>query len=203
MRNAITLFGLLLFSSLQAGAQVFYLDANLPPVVQAFAGNDQTVNPGDSVQIGGNPAAADGYGNYYYLWTPDTGINNPTAPNPWAKPYETTVYRLTVYDGHHCVAEDEITVRVEASGIDVVPNPFSVNVYPNPTGDQVNIRIKGGGGQTSVMIIDALGRKISETISVEPEDTIITMDVRGWTRGIYYLAVRNGNHLYRQSIVIL
>lgn len=36
---------------------------------------------------------------YNYEWSPGTGLNNPTAPNPYANPSSTTIYTVTVSDG--------------------------------------------------------------------------------------------------------
>jgi hypothetical protein len=203
MKNSFFLLGLLFLVFGQAGAQVFFLNANLPPVLEAFAGNDQAINPGDSVRLGGNPSADNGYGAYTYLWSPQTGLNDPTASRPWARPSETTTYLLKVVDGHHCIAEDEVVVKVESSGVDAPIDWFSVTVFPNPAKDLIQIWIKGGGGRTQILVLNSLGQKINESITDEPAESQLSLDVNNWVRGLYYLIIHTNSHSYRQSIVIL
>jgi gliding motility-associated-like protein len=52
---------------------------NVAPTPDAFAGNDQMVCPGDTLQLGG--AAINGYA---YAWSPPTGLLSTTVSNPQA-----------------------------------------------------------------------------------------------------------------------
>ena len=58
---------------------------------------------GDSVQIFGE--ASGGSGNYSYLWTPATGLSDPTISHPIAFPEITTTYTLTVDDGVNQISD--------------------------------------------------------------------------------------------------
>lgn len=82
----------------------------MPPL--ADAGPDTTICPGDSVVIGGDPAAFEGAPPYSYLWSPTDGLDNPTASNPKASPTTTTAYTLTVTDANENTGSDEMTVTV-------------------------------------------------------------------------------------------
>jgi hypothetical protein len=111
-------FIVLLFVTMPALAgvsQVFTIESKLPPTVKADAGDYKSIPLGDSVQLGGSQAGLDGFGNYVFLWSPATGLNNATLPNPWAKPGAKTVYTLMVTDLHHCTAMDEVKVNVRTS----------------------------------------------------------------------------------------
>lgn len=73
--------------------------------------------PGDSVQLNpaGNPA-------YVYLWSPATGLSDPTAANPLAFPTETTVYTVEIqaFGADTCSYVHQLTVFVpDAIGLDL------------------------------------------------------------------------------------
>ncbi|MFA5475495.1 MAG: C25 family cysteine peptidase [Bacteroidales bacterium] len=64
-------------------------------------------------------SAGGGSGFYTYLWTPPTGLNDPTIANPIASPTETTVYTVEVSDGITTISE-QITITVH----EVPDTPF-------------------------------------------------------------------------------
>ncbi|MFA5816804.1 MAG: hypothetical protein WC865_14420 [Bacteroidales bacterium] len=99
--------------------QAIMLNSNQSLPLVANAGNDVTLITGNSVVLGANPSAANGYGSYLYVWSPALGLDDPTKANPLASPTVTTTYLLTVNDLQNCSVEDEITVTIEASGIDL------------------------------------------------------------------------------------
>jgi gliding motility-associated-like protein len=103
MKHIIRLFLLLLFSP--ASAQTL-------AVLNADAGNNTGVCPGDSVKIGGNPSAKGGTPPYFYSWQPATGLSNPAAPNPNASPASQTTYTLTVTDAASNTSVDVVTVSI-------------------------------------------------------------------------------------------
>ena len=68
-----------------------------------------------------------------YLWSPSTGLSDPTIKDPVASPSTTTVYRLDVTDNNQCESNGKIKVTVlNASSKISVPNAFS------PNGDGIN-----------------------------------------------------------------
>lgn len=69
------------------------------------AGVDTAVCLGSSVQLQAN-------GRGTFLWSPQTGLNNPLIANPTATPTETTNYHLVVTDSNGCISEDSVTVGV-------------------------------------------------------------------------------------------
>lgn len=66
-----------------------------------------------------------------YQWTPTTGLDDPTVPNPLAAPEYTTTYTLTVTTAAGCEASATLTVKVLKNDI-VIPNTFT------PNGDGIN-----------------------------------------------------------------
>ena len=80
---------------------------------------------GVSLNPGGNLS-------YSYEWSPGNGLNNPTAPNPFANPSSTTIYSVTVSDGP-C----EITRTVEVIVPDEPLEPGFTFVFDDCTDNAV------------------------------------------------------------------
>jgi len=105
---------------------VVNLTTNALPTVVAQKSNDiDCSNP--TSQLSGTGADS-------YLWTPSTGLNNPTISNPIAGLTSTTTYILTGTNNFGCKNSDTLTVNVTNAGqpIFVLPNAFT------PNGDRYN-----------------------------------------------------------------
>lgn len=95
---------------------------------------------GDSVRIGGSPAANGGTGPYFYSWSNGAAsISNPTV-----SPLSNATYTLTVTDAHSCVATASTAVNVRSNptanaGADVTqpscsPTGIQIGGSPSATG---------------------------------------------------------------------
>lgn len=62
------------------------------PQVVAGLLNDTVICEGDSVQVFAS-------GGTYYAWEPPSGVSDPSSPEPWLSPDESTVYGVIVTDG--------------------------------------------------------------------------------------------------------
>jgi gliding motility-associated-like protein len=96
------------------------------PVIRL--GDDITIFRGESVQI---KSVGSSGSKYKYEWTPPTGLDSPTIPQPIAKPDATTEYEVKVtaiLSG--CFNKDKIKVFVRATleiPLAFTPNSDSVN----------------------------------------------------------------------------
>ena len=103
---------------------------NIYPTPGVDAGPDKVVLEGGvvkltpSMNISGIPVT--------YLWTPSTGLVDPTNPYTNTSPPYDITYTLTVTSDHGCTASDSVTVKVLKTP--VIPNIFS------PNGDGVHDR---------------------------------------------------------------
>lgn len=77
----------------------------IPPTVSILPPNPYC--PGGSTQL-----EAIGLPAYQYLWSPLTGLSQPTIPNPIASPGISTLYYVVVTDVTGCTAADSIQVVV-------------------------------------------------------------------------------------------
>jgi hypothetical protein len=75
----------------------------------------------------------------------------------------------------------------------------SVDVYPNPTSSDLNVR--GVTGNATFNFVDVLGRTI-KTISLENINSEIKLNVSELTKGNYILKITNEGKSIVKSIVI-
>ncbi len=76
------------------------------PAIQLRVSNETTVCPGEEVQLYAEGAEQ-------YEWFPIEGLNNPTIPNPIAKPLKSTTYYVIGKSGK-CSEQDSVTINVRA-----------------------------------------------------------------------------------------
>ncbi len=99
----------------------------------ADAGFDQTLCPGESVQIGTTPE-----NGLTYYWDPPIGLNNNTISNPTANPSETTTYTLYIGGCGGRGSQDEVTVYVSDGDVTFPPNQVTCG------GTDIQLNIGGG-----------------------------------------------------------
>jgi gliding motility-associated-like protein len=99
------------------------------PIPQIFAGNDTTVNTGNTIQL--TPTYSKDVSSIN--WTPANGLSCANCPSPMAPVKGSVTYRVTVSNQGGCTASDDITINSICNGDNYfIPNTFS------PNGDGVN-----------------------------------------------------------------
>lgn len=72
---------------------------------------------------------------------------------------------------------------------------FSLNLYPNPTTEKVNILLNGEKSKVSqVIITDAIG-KVMYSQAHDQQTEHVTLDVANWSRGLYFVSVNGQREL--------
>jgi hypothetical protein len=112
--------------------------------------NPGTICQGETSQF--NVEVLGGSGNYQYLWSPETGLSDPTIANPVANPMVTTMYTVTITD---MVSSDQVVDQMELTVNETPPTPTIVQTGDNlvsssATGNQWyddNGMIQGAIGQ--------------------------------------------------------
>jgi len=132
-------------SSCSASASV---TVTVNPLPLAVAGNNATINSGQSVTLGAAPVAGDTYN-----WLPTAGLDNPSIANPIATPSATTTYTLfettpsgcsannlviiSVYKPWSCASDARLdSMRIKIPGLDSLYNLQNIalrNLINNPS----------------------------------------------------------------------
>jgi gliding motility-associated-like protein len=140
--------GLFIFNSNGCRSNTAIKTVNVNPYPVANAGPDKFVLEGGQVEL--TPALPIGI-SVTYLWSPPTGLNNPTLPNAISKPTDDITYKLTVTSDKGCEAPPDF-VFIKVLKAPAIPNIFSpngdgvhdlwgieyLNTYPGATIDVYN-----------------------------------------------------------------
>jgi len=105
------------------------------PTPALMMDSDTTIARGHSIQL--TPSITGDITSYQ--WTPATGLNNSTVPNPIASPGASTTYQLKIIDQDGCDNSGKITITVFDSLS--MPNAFT----PNGDGKNDIFRIPPSG----------------------------------------------------------
>ena len=84
------------------------------------AGDDRLICAGETVTLGGTPTATGWTGTVTYYWTPATGLDDPTSPNPEATILSNTIYTVYVSDDNGCYASDIVNISIKDDDADPV-----------------------------------------------------------------------------------
>lgn len=128
--------------------------------VTLSGGNDTTICTTDAVVLQLNSDAL------HYIWTPATGLNDPTLKNPTATPLVTTTYHVVGNIGK-CIAEDDITITP-------VPYP-PANAGPDQTicvGGSAQLNASGGSIYSWSPTAFLTAANIPNPVSVKPTDNV-------------------------------
>lgn len=191
--------------------QTFTLASNLPPRLDAGIGVS-VLQPGSifsPFNIGANAFVNGGDGNYTYLWTPSTGLADPTVLNATVSTWSDTLLQssfvLTVTDGNGCIVMDTVDIDFSLDAEDAVALGWEVVISPNPNNGQFTLKLKGepSGMPVRLFVSDVFGRQVyvSETLSFNGR-LDRSVDLTGVGAGMYFLGLEsNGKQVVRPVIV--
>ncbi|MEZ4921546.1 MAG: gliding motility-associated C-terminal domain-containing protein [Crocinitomicaceae bacterium] len=111
----------------QVEVTVFVYGAN------ATISPDTAICIGDSIQLFSS-------GGVTYSWTPPTGLDDPSSPNPWASPSTTTDYYLETITQEGCSLKDTVQVWVDLD----LPFPVLADSIAICHGSSQQIIVTGG-----------------------------------------------------------
>ena len=169
------------------------------PELTADAGEDEEfINPGETIQVGGNPTADGGMPDYTYSWTPIDTLDDAINSNPNATPTETTTYTVTVIDSKGCEDSDEITVTVnKRPGIASVTE--DTNSETKTVDDVITVTVtQAGDGVTAVEGKFSIGDSILDKPLTKTEIERVYADVPVIWTGTY--TVVKGDMVNQQPV---
>lgn len=170
---------------------------------QADAGSDQSIEKGESVQIGGDPTAIGGSGDYSYSWSPENGLDDTGASNPHASPSDTTDYILVVEDENGCIDRDTVTVYVETITSIGEISSRAVKIYPNPARDKLNI-VFAEDLKSDYVIRLSNSQGLTKTVKEIKRQSRKkqTIDLSTFASGVYFIQLYNGQHTQTWKFLI-
>jgi len=94
------------------------------------AGPDDTICLNQVTQLNATALPPD---TYTYLWTPTTGLSDPTISNPIATPTNTTTYTVSVTSSAGCTMTDSMTVTISGIAPIIIATTSDTMVCPGDT----------------------------------------------------------------------
>lgn len=111
----------------------------------------------------------------------------------------TDVFTIHVDDGP---AYDNVEAP-EIVNLDPISDEPTVKLYPNPTSDNVNVRIEGVSGQTTIRITTLTGKKVAErTTNLNAKVAVENFNVEDLTPGVYVMQIVNDEAIISRKLVI-
>jgi len=164
----------------------------------AYAGNDTTINYGDSVNIGLDCAGnGGGMPCYWYILGGEgatTLIDSGGTIN--VKPTVPTTYVVSMNLCGH-ITTDTVTVKVWPEGVAGTRQVNLAIVYPNPATNLLTVDDAQG---CVVRVCDVVGK---EEIEVMSNDRRTNIDIKDLLSGIYFVEISNnvtGEHVVRKLV---
>ena len=173
----------------------------IPKALEVNPGSNVTITQDEQFVLGGDPTAQFGSPPYEYLWTPSTGLSDPTLSNPVVTIQDTITYNLEVTDANGCTVVDEITVNVITIGINEIIGVNDITIYPNPGFGEINIDFHTLTGSVSISCFDIGGKVIkNELINVELNSKYC-IDIRSYPSGVYVVKIEGEDFVISKSII--
>ncbi|MGK0363194.1 MAG: gliding motility-associated-like protein [Saprospiraceae bacterium] len=161
---------------------------NDPPPLIVDAGEDFTIDLGETVELNGSLISSDSPTGDP-MWTPsDNIIEDSLTYSPLLLPFGTMTYTLTVIDELGCTDLDTTTVFVIPIRPVYVPNAFT----PNEDGINDFFTLYGGAGATSVRYLRVFNRWGG--LVYENTDFSLNQEALGWDG--YYRGKRLGTDVF-------
>lgn len=109
------------------------------------------------------------------------------------------VRQLPHVEGFHCEHATSVEEHHPVTGDDA---EIHVEVFPNPTADEVDLHWTMDGSEgTSLIVTDNIGREV-QRMMLPPGVSAHRWSTRGWSRGVYWLRVQQGSRIGARRIVI-
>jgi len=167
-----------------------------PAVLNVVAtATDSTICSGLCTDIYANTSG--GTVPYTYLWS-----NGNTSSTQNICPVTTTPYLVGVTDSNSCLSSGAVTINVNiCTGLDELQFNNSINVYPNPTNDILNIQMPQPlDGTLSITTI--VGQQVC-TGKMNNRSTITQVSMGSLSQGVYLLKIESAQQTVVKRIVKL
>ncbi len=137
-----------------------------------------------------------GGGHKSYIWQDATTDSLYTVTNPG-------IYTVTVTSYNDCQTIKSVRINMP-SGIDnTAPEIISVKIYPNPANGIINLEVDVNGcGDLTLEILNAQGILMYNSKIITDRLFNETIDISGYSKGIYYLRIFNKRLVHISKVIV-
>ncbi len=111
------------------------------------------------------------------------------------------VYVVTVTDANGCSMQGSFTVNFTL-GLEDESNEISLDLYPNPTRDILNIKFGSNQNVENLSLIDITGKVVYENIPSNNNDSEYELNLNFLPEGVYFLNVYTNDQVLTRKVVI-
>lgn len=181
-----------------------YITASVDLVISSLPvfslGSDKTVCPYDSVTL---EVGLPGLDYYWSNGSIDPSIIVGTTGIGFD--YKKIWVEVTNSDG--CMSTDTVMIFfdfAECSGVEEQEHPVYVNLFPNPTTENVQVEWKGLHGQVNVIVTDIHGKPVLSQHVMSPINGIYTgnINLSEQPRGIYLVKFISGDQVVIRKVLL-
>ena len=111
---------------------------------------------------------------------------------------------LTVYDSTGCISQDTTTEMINVNvGLEENPLANSLELFPNPAEDKVNISFQSESGPVEIRVTDMQGKLILNLNRENPEAIFREeLAVASWASGVYIIEIKQGEYQARRRLTV-
>jgi len=195
-------------------------DAGIYSVLATFAGGCQTtsdeltitINPLPVVDLPNDTIRIDttqqytldaGPGFSTYLWNDQT-TEQTLLVDGYVLGEGIFKFWVTVTNEFGCSASDTAVVIIGLPNSLPTDKLYSINIYPNPTTGNFNIKIVGfDPGKYSLEFYNAIGNKVrTKEITIKDSETDITVNIERLPKGLYYIRFGTSNKYLIRKLIL-
>ena len=149
-------------------------------------------------------------GEYHWVLEPEQAgeltAEGDHATVKWNNEYRGLAF-ISYRIGNECGESDNaeaLSIRItNSTSVDENGNIASLEAYPNPASERIDLKANVQGNQILIRIIDATGRTVYlSQKKVEGSMLRETLNTAALRNGLYNLQVVDGNHIQRTRIII-
>jgi hypothetical protein len=131
---------------------------------------------------------------YHWYW------NNTLLPDTanFIKLAHNGTYHLIVYNEHDCFSTSE-SVIVDNVNLPFIDIDNSINIYPNPAGDNIFIEFKKHDSYT-VTLTDIAGKELHKNSNIT-NVSVYRIPISNYSQGIYFVIIRNENKIITKKVI--
>lgn len=175
---------------------------NQPDMLMADAGSSQSVISGTVLQLGGNPVATGGSPPYHYTWSPASGLNDTTLPNPTLTADSTITYTLEVRDADGCIASSSVHISILIGISEAGQAQESYSVFPNPSSTRLLfVETKKVTSEPIEITMLRISGEVVFNATFIPSCSAIPIDLAGLSPGVYVMRIAGADVQYHKIVL--